>query len=110
MDPLSLLRENHGTLVIIHRIYAASKYEKMISDYTPDYTWDIIHFQLVPSLNAGKVVFWWDVHKWRGIFIGLSRYLPFLWECVGLPLSGYQSPLRTGTVMQMSPLRVDIID
>lgn len=57
MDPLSLLRENHATLVIIHQIYAASKYEKMISDYTPDYIWDIIHFQLVPSLNAGKVVF-----------------------------------------------------
>lgn len=53
MDPLSLLRENHATLVIIHQIYAASKYEGMISDYT----WDIIHFLLVPSLNAGKVVF-----------------------------------------------------
>ena len=72
MGGLSLLRENHGTLVIIHRIYAASKYEKKIPDYTPDYTSDIIHSQLVPSLNAGKVVFWWDVYKWRGIFIGLG--------------------------------------
>lgn len=53
MDPLSLLRETNATLVIIHQIYAASKYEKVISGYT----WDIIHFQLVPSLNAGKVVF-----------------------------------------------------
>ena len=72
MDNLSLLRKNHGTLVVIHRIYAASKYEKIIPDFTPDYTWDIIHSQLVPSLNAGEVVFWWDVHKWGGIFIGLG--------------------------------------